>query len=83
MPQYKYHCDFCNRDTYKNNRIIKHTSKIKCECGHEAFQVFDVPTIITDIKPFVTEHITGSPIEVGSRAAKKAFLKRHGLEEAG
>jgi hypothetical protein len=83
MPQYKYHCDFCNRDTYKNNRIIKHTSKIKCECGHEAFQVFDIPTVITDITPFVTEHITGKAIEVTSRANRRELLRRHDLYEAG
>lgn len=38
-------------------------------------------TVIPDIKSFVTEHITGKPIEVRSRRHKKILLKDNRLVE--
>ena len=39
------------------------------------------PTIISDIKPFVTDNITGKPVVVRSRRHKRILLRDHGLVE--
>lgn len=38
-------------------------------------------TIIPDLDPFVTDHITGDFVEVRSRRHKKNLLKQHELRE--
>jgi len=38
-------------------------------------------TVLPDIKPFVTDNITGKPMEVRSRSHKKMLLKQYGLVE--
>lgn len=38
-------------------------------------------TVLPDIQPFVTDHITGEPIEIRSRRHKRDVLKRHSVVE--
>jgi putative FmdB family regulatory protein len=84
VPVYEFLCDKCNKKTKKLLSIANHTNKIDCVgCGGEARQIFSVGAVIEDIKPFVTDHITGSPLLVKSRRQKKELLGRNGLAEAG
>jgi len=61
----------------------EHKESVTCSCGKEAQQVFETPTLLFDIEPFVTQHITGSPLLVKSRMHRTEILKRHNLVEAG
>lgn len=84
MPEYKYRCPFCSTEYVRHSLISEHKARIKCgQCGAFAEQVFDAVTLRTDIKPFVTDHITGDPVVVGSRRERDEFLSRHGLYEGG
>ena len=85
MPIYEYECNNCGVHTTimssYDNFVPNHSCK-KCRDGTLKNRIC-APTLRLDIEPFVTEHITGNPVEVRSRRHKKHLLRENGLNEAG
>jgi len=83
LPTYEYLCADCSCKQEISVPISEHKESVTCSCGKEAWQVFETSTLFFDIKPFVTQHINGSPLLVKSRMHRTEILKRHNLVEAG
>lgn len=83
MPIYEYVCEGCGGKREVSVPISGHTSEVSCDCGCVAKQTFSVNQMMLDIEPFLTEHITGNPVLVGSRRERRLLLEKYGLVEAG
>jgi putative FmdB family regulatory protein len=85
MPIYEYKCLHCGQETQCRNTLSEFRDIISCpKCAGDAkIQISLGGQTNFGFVPFVTDHITGEPINITSRQQKKALLKEHNLSEAG
>ena len=81
MPIYDYKCNVTGQVVEKIAGVDD--EKLTCQCGGKLERQFTIHyTAISDMKPYLDEHIGDQPIWIKSRKHRQQVMKETGVYEA-